>query len=177
MPFDWMRIDKLDSVISILEAGFQDFTKMEDYNTREQSHDAFAYQGNADANANANANANLNLTSHYKMQHTKYKFALPHEYQGGQLDISKFQEKYSRRIARFLEVGRMKEMRKVFVRLGNAKDLGGVGRLKTTLDKLGVMNYEVKYIVLEEWEYTIPKDEPFRWQRDYIPWKVNLILE
>jgi len=39
------------------------------------------------------------------------------------------------------------------------------------------VNYEIKFITLEEWDGLIPKDVPFRWQREYIPWKKILILQ
>ena len=181
MPFDWMRIDKLASVISILEAGFQDFTTLENYIIKPQSVNAFAYQGLQDGDGGL-------VKSHNKMTHAKYKFTLPHEYRGAVLDTTEFQEKYSRRIARFLKVGRSAEVGKVFVRLGSIKECGGgsPGRgddgnggklLNKTLDGLGIVNYEIKYIYLEEWEHLIAAGGHFTWQRDYIPWEKILILE
>jgi hypothetical protein len=167
MPFDWMRIDKLQYVISILEAGFNDFAKFESYTIKQQSL-AFDYFDSKDGTT---------IKSQYRMVHTKYKFILPHEYHDTSIEPAKFQEKYSRRIARFLEIGRNSALRKVFIRLGTVKELELIGKLHATLETLDIVNYEIKHIVVEEWEKLIPKDESFRWQRDYIPWEKILIIQ
>lgn len=109
------------------------------------------------------------------MVHTKYKFILPHEYQGSLIDSKEFQKKYSRRIAKFLEIGRDRKIQKIYIRLGTIKELELIGTLQAALDKLDIVNYKIKYITLEEWDGLIPKDEPFRWQRDYIPWNHVLL--
>lgn len=168
MPFDWMRIDNLQNVISILEAGFSEFAKFESYNIKQQSI-AFDY-------FDSNSEDCVSIKSQCRMVHTKYKFILPHEYQDLMINTGSFQEKYSRRISRFLEIGRNQKVYKVFVRLGHTKELELIENLQSALDKLGIVNYEIKYIILEEWAGVIPNDEPFLWQRDYIPWKQILIL-
>lgn len=160
MPFDWMRIDKLADVISILEAEFNDFAKFDSYTINQQSL-AFEYFA---------TNVSANVKSQYKMIHKKYKFILPHEYQGDYIDQFQFEAKYARRIKRFLEIGKDSKIHKVFVRLGTLKEQKLISKLEAVLDGLGIVNYEIKYIVLEEWNNLIPKDMPFRWQRDYIPW-------
>lgn len=169
MPFDWMRIDKLQYVISILEAEFNDFAKFESYSIKAQSL-AFDY-----VDVDSKANVNENEKSLYRMVHTKYKFILPHEYQGSLIDSKEFQKKYSRRIAKFLEIGRDRKIQKIYIRLGTIKELELIGTLQAALDKLDIVNYKIKYITLEEWDGLIPKDEPFRWQRDYIPWNHVLL--
>jgi len=166
MPFDWMRIDNLQNVISILEAGFSEFASFKSYNIKPQSL-SFDYFDVVEDES---------IKSQCRMVHTKYKFILPHEYQGLMINTGNFQEKYSRRISRFLEIGRNQKVHKVFVRLGHTKELELIENLHSALDKLGIVNYEIKYITLEEWDSVIPNDEPFRWQRDYIPWKQILIL-
>jgi Putative papain-like cysteine peptidase (DUF1796) len=169
MPFDWMRIDKLQDVISILDAGFNEFARIDSYTIKGQVL-AFDY-------FDSDTKEGKPIKSECKMLHTKYKFTLPHEYQGTQLDSREFQEKYSRRICRFLEIGRNSKMHKVFVRLGQSKELNALVNLEITLDKLGIVNYEIKFISLEDWEDAIPKDKPFQWQREYIPWEKILILQ
>jgi len=159
MPFDWMRIDNLLSVISILEDEFRDFARFESYNIKQQSL-AFDYFGSSGAS----------MKSEFRMVHSKYKFILPHEYQGSQIEPLQFEEKYSRRIARFLDIGRNPALPKVFIRLGSARDTSNLARLQTALDNLGCVNYKVQYINLEDYNILIPKDEKFGWQRDYIPW-------
>jgi len=167
MPFDWMRIDKLQDIITVLEAGFNEFASFESYNIKQQSL-AFDY-------CDFDSKDSVSIKSQYRMVHTKYKFILPHEYQGCWIDSREFQKKYSRRIVRFLEIGRNSALRKVFVRLGTVKELELLDKLHATLESLDMVNYEIKHIALEEWDDSIPKDEPFRWQRDYIPWAQILI--
>jgi hypothetical protein len=167
MPFDWMRIDNLQDVISLLEARFYEFARIDSYIIKRQSlaFDYFDSRG-----------VDKPIKSECKMIHTKYKFILPHEYQGMIIDSRDFQEKYSRRITRFLEVGRNSKMHKVFVRLGPMQELNFLLNLQGALDKLGIVNYEIKFIKLEERADSIPKDKPFQWQREYIPWEKILIL-
>lgn len=160
MPFDWMRIDKFADIISILEAEFNDFARFDLYTIKKQSL-AFEY---------FNKDASADIKSQCKMIHKKYKFILPHEYQGDYIDRLQFEEKYSRRITRFLEIGRYSKIHKVFVRLGTLKEKKLISKLEAVLDRLGIVNYEIKYIILEEWNKLIPLDTLFRWQRDYIPW-------
>ena len=173
MPFDWMRIDNLQYIISILEAAFNDFAKFESYSIKEQSL-AFDYV-DVDVDSKENVKENVNEKSQYRMVHTKYKFILPHEYQGTMIDSREFQDKYSRRIARFLEIGRDGKIHKIYIRLGTIKELELIGNLHAVLDKLDIVNYKIKYIILKEWDGVIPKDEPFRWHRDYIPWDYLLL--
>lgn len=175
MPFDWMRIDNLQYIISILEAAFNDFAKFESYSIKEQSL-AFDYVDvDVDVDSKENVKENVNEKSQYRMVHTKYKFILPHEYQGTMIDSREFQDKYSRRIARFLEIGRDGKIHKIYIRLGTIKELELIGNLHAVLDKLDIVNYKIKYIILKEWDGVIPKDEPFRWHRDYIPWDYLLL--
>ena len=167
MPFDWMRIDKLQDVITVLEAGFNEFASFESYNIKQQSL-AFDY-------FDFDSEDSASIKSQYRMVHSKYKFILPHEYQGSLIDSREFQKKYSRRISRFLEIGRNSALRKIFVRLGTVKELELIGKLHAVLETLDIVNYEIKHIFVEEWDKFIPKDKPFRWQRDYIPWAQILI--
>lgn len=178
MPFDWMRIDKLQQVIFILENEFNDFARFESYSIKKQNLEFDYFDIDKEKQINKNRiNENrinekrINEKSNYKMVHKKYKFILPHEYKGSDIDSFNFEAKYSRRIERFLEIGRNPALRKVFIRLGKAKDARNLTRLHNALDKLGIVNYIVKYISLEEWDYLILNTETFQWQRDYIPWE------
>lgn len=164
MPFDWMRIDNLLSIISILEDEFRDFARFESYNIKQQSL-AFDYFGSSGAS----------MKSEYRMVHSRYKFILPHEYQGSRIEPLQFAEKYSRRIARFLDIGRNEKIRKIFVRLGTKKEQPLHTKLHNALDKLGIVNYTIKYIMYNEWDEFIPQGVPFQWQRDYMPWEEILM--
>lgn len=170
MPFDWMRIDNLLSVISILKDEFRDFARFESYIIKQQSL-AFDYFGTSGASGAGSASQK----SECRMVHSRYKFILPHEYQGTQIDPTNFAEKYSRRIARFLEIGRNEKIRKIFVRLGTKKEETYSTNLHNALDSLGIVNYTIKYIIYNEWDELIPQGVPFQWQRDYMPWKEILM--
>lgn len=167
LPFDWMRIDKLENIISIIKMGFNDFARFDSYIIKQQSLE-FDY---------FDTNASSNVKSQFKMTHKTYKFILPHEYQDNYIDKMEFEAKYDRRIKRFLDIGRNPKIHKVFVRLGTLKEQKLINQLEEALNKLDIMNYQIKYLVLEEWNDFISKDKPFRWQRDYIPWIELLITQ
>jgi hypothetical protein len=160
LPFDWMRIDNMDSICNILESRFDGFANFAEYNIKKQS-DNF---DNFDITA---------CKSRYKMVHRQYGFTLPHEYNDSSISIPDFEEKYSRRIARFNSIVLDASIHKIFVRMNNLKDI--TNKLENVLDYYGVTNYKVIHIVADEYEELIPKYEPFRWQRDYIPWEQILI--
>lgn len=174
MPFDWMRIDNISSVISILEDEFREFARFESYTIKQQSL-AFDYFDSR-YSGSVNSPDNSSHKSECRMVHSRYKFILPHEYQGCKIEPVSFEEKYSRRIARFLEIGRNEKITKIFVRLGTKKEHVLHTKLNNALDMLGIVKYTIKYIILEEWEELIPRDAPFRWKRDYIPWN-DILLE
>ena len=173
MPFDWMKIENLKNVIAILENEFKNIANFECYEVKKQSLEAFNYFiSNKESQESQESQV---IKSQKKLVHKEYKFILPHEYKNESINIMEFQDKYSRRIKRFLEIGRNQDIKKIFVRCGNKKEIILESSLQCILDKLGIVHYEIKFIILEEWEKFIPKDKPFSWHRDYIPWHDLLI--
>lgn len=158
LPFDWMRIDKLYSVCDILESRFAGFATFEEYEIKYQSDnfDSFNVTG---------------VKSRYKMIHRKYGFTLPHEYNNSSISIPEFEEKYSRRIARFNSIVLDATITKVFVRLDNGKDNKSRNNLEEVLERYGVTNYKVIQVIADDYKDLIPKEAPYSWQRHYIPWK------
>jgi hypothetical protein len=163
MPFDWARIDKLSSIIAILESGFQDIADFNQYNIKQQS-DNFIVQPSIDNTQSSGSKSRVRLV------HKVYKLVLPHEYNNNELDVIEFEERYSRRIARFMNIGKCIDIKKVYVRLGTRNEVARLeDSLVKVLNKLGFCNYEVKFIILDEWESKL-EETTFTWQRQYIPW-------
>jgi ribosomal protein L23 len=158
-PFDWMKITKLDNLIGILDNDFVEFNRFDSYIIKSQS-DRFDYFDGD----------NCNMKSSNKLIHKKYSFVLPHEYNENDIDILEFEKKYSRRIEKFRTIVRNKEIRKVFVRLGNTKEQKKEIILEATLNKYGCQNFRLQIINMDDYK-KFSSQEEFNWHRDYIPWQ------
>ena len=105
------------------------------------------------------------------MTHKEYGFTLPHEYRENMINIVEFENKYSRRIERFISVGRNENIHKIFVRLCDKKE--EKQKLEDALYKLGFVNFQIKYINMDSYSNLISLccgKSGFNWRRDYIPW-------
>lgn len=160
MPFDWMRIDNLDALITILASGFKDIAVFSQYKRKPQSD-------------NFDNNSIARIKSRIRLVHKVYKFILPHEYQDHDIDITGFEARYARRISRFLALGKDQTIRKVFVRLGTTSETTCTAyeSLYSVLRSIGFSNYEVKMVNMDEW---LP-GAVYEWKRHYIPWEKILI--
>jgi hypothetical protein len=159
MPFDWMLIQKLESVCDILASEFMEFTHIDNYITKVQN-DKF---DNCDSQE---------YKSLKKLVHKRYGFTLPHEFIKEQIDMLEFENKYSRRIARFQSICKNESIQKVFIRLGNSKEKGKITKLDDILGQCGYSNYEVKWINVDDFQ--IGEGEVYTWQRNYLPWNTLL---
>lgn len=177
MPFDWMKITRIDKLISILDNDFRDFKDFSKYDFKEQS-PVFDYI------VNDNCGWQTELKSLVKMMHKEYEFVLPHEYRENMINIVEFENKYTRRIERFRSIGRNENIHKIFVRLcdkkeekQNLKD-NNKQKLEDALSRLGFVNFQIKYINMDAYNNLIHcccgKSE-FDWHRDYIPWSDLLV--
>jgi hypothetical protein len=167
LPFDWMKLDKLEDLLTILDNNFREFAKFNSYIVKTQS-DNFEY---ADTDVEK-------VLSRRKLIHSKYKFILPHEYVNDILNIEQFETKYARRIIKFQKLVTDNSIKKIFVRLCCNKELKEVKNkmyLEECLFKYGCKNFEVVVINYNDYDSFIPMQ--FVWQRDYIPWKKILKLE
>jgi len=169
MPFDWMKLDKLEDLISILDNNFTGFENFDNYIVKSQS-DNFV---NMDFEK---------VLSRRKMIHNKYNFILPHEYMNDTLDIDEFEKKYARRIVRFQTLVTDASIKKIFVRLcGNKESIEKTGEVKNKvyleecLSMYGCVNFKVIIINYNDYESLI--QDKYTWQRDYIPWSNVLELE
>ena len=120
LPFDWMKIPTINSIISILQNDFDGFCEINQYDIKPQSAN-FAYCGAHDNSSSASMLTNIsNIKSNFKLIHKKYGFILPHEFNGDLLDITKFKAKYTRRIERFRAYTKSTIHDVYFIRLDNA---------------------------------------------------------
>jgi hypothetical protein len=172
MPFDWMKLTSIDKLISILDNNFRDFQDFSKYDFKAQS-PVFDYI------VNDNSGWQTELKSLVKMTHKEYGFTLPHEYRENMINIVEFENKYSRRIERFISVGRNANIHKIFVRLCDKKEDKKEAKqnkkqiLENALYKLGFVNFQIKYINMDSYSNLISLccgKSGFNWRRDYIPW-------
>ena len=171
LPFDWMKLDKLQDLLSILDDNFAEFAKFDSYIVKTQA-DNFEYV-NTDVNTDVEK-----VLSRRKLIHSKYKFTLPHEYINDTLNIEQFETRYARRIDRFQRLVKDSSIKKIFVRLSGNKESKEVKNkmyLEECLFRYGCKNFEVVVINYNNYDSLIPNE--FTWQRDYIPWKKTLELE
>jgi len=169
LPFDWMKLDKLQDLLSILDDNFAEFAKFDSYIVKTQT-DNFE-------NFNMNSEKEKVL-SRRRLIHTKYKFTLPHEYINDTLNIEQFETRYARRIVRFQTLVTDSSIKKIFVRLSGNKESKEVKNkmyLEECLFRYGCKNFEVVVINYNNYDSLIPNE--FTWQRDYIPWQKTLKLE
>lgn len=174
-PFDWMKLEKVTSIINMIQNDFEGFCNIDQY-------EIFPQYANFMYNENEEESVDLvNLTeipeklSKFKMVHKKYRFTLPHEYDGEHLDIEKFKAKYTRRIERFRKYVKDSKFEITFIRLGSFKDKKHMGTLSDVLDDYCKHdNFSIYY--LNESLYELPKTENFIWTREHIPWLKILSL-
>ena len=172
MPFDWMKITNLDKLCAILDNDFANFADFSKYEVKAVNEVKEVNEQSAVFDFIDNCDSEEKIKSLVKLTHREYGFTLPHEAQLDKIDISKFEEKYSRRIERFRQIVRNPEIQKIFIRLGNTKEQKKInlGYLENTLSRYGCKNYKVKFINMDDYAQLIPKGEEFDWHRDYIPW-------
>jgi hypothetical protein len=174
MPFDWMKLDKLQDLIAILDNNFMGFEKFDNYTVKSQSDNFINMDG-------VNMGSEKVL-SRRKLIHNKYKFILPHEYMNDILDIEQFETKYARRIIRFRTLVTDSSIKKIFVRLCGDKETREKSNyvknkiyLEECLARYGCVNFKVIVINYNDYDSLIP--DKYTWQRDYIPWSEVLELD
>lgn len=159
MPFDWLKLDKVQDLISVLDNNFDSFNKFDSFTVKEQSDnfDNFEKQ-------------ETKILSRRRLIHNKYKFIMPHEYVDDYLDIKQFEEKYARRTARFKTLVKDSNIKKVFVRLCNKKENNEKNKilLEECLSRYGCKNFDI--IIINYNDYDMLLQSAFEWQREYIPW-------
>ena len=182
LPFDWMKIPTINSIISILQNDFDGFCEINQYDIKPQSAN-FAYCGAHDNSSSASMLTNIsNIKSNFKLIHKKYGFILPHEFNGDVLDITKFKAKYTRRIERFRAYTKSTLHDVYFIRLDNANTDKQLEKYKINQIKLNttlktyfsIVNLKTVYI--NEYTFINLLDiTTFQWTRQYIPWADILI--
>ena len=171
MPLDWFRIDKPESVLSILENDFLDIANLSMYKATKQS-EMFNYFNSQNTLSGESENP---IKSLMRLKHIKYGLIAPHEYIGADIDIDHFQGKYTRRIERFRKIVCDPDIRKVFVYLDQSgKEL--MEKFKMALTRYGCVNFDIVIVKTRDYDHLIPVDQPFDWRREYIDWKSILLM-
>jgi len=95
------------------------------------------------------------------------KMILPHEFMNDDFNFDEYKSKYERRIQRFINIVKDKDIRKIFVRADN-NDIGEdkKNHLNKILENYGCVNFEIKFINYLEYKLI----GEFNWQRDYVNW-------
>ena len=164
MPFDWMKITNVEKLVAILDNDFAGFSTFSKYEVKSQN----------SIFDNFDVNEGITIKSLNKLTHREYGFTLPHEYMGDIIQVPEFEEKYSRRIERFRKIVKDANIKIILVRLGNTKEGKKQCILEDALVRYGCMNYEVRFINMDNYVGNIPNDVEFDWHREYIPWQALL---
>jgi len=169
MPLDWFRIDKPETVLSILENDFQDIANLSMYKATNQS-EMFNYFDGQNQQSREPINS---IKSLIRLKHIRYGFIAPHEYIGTDINIDHFQGKYTRRIERFRKIAHDHDIRKIFVYLDNTKTGNSEinEKFKIALARYGCVNFDLVIVKTSDYNHLIPTDQPFDWRREYINWK------
>lgn len=169
-PFDWVKCDNIKMICETLDNGFSNF--FENYQLIEQNDkfDKFDKFDNFDKFNNFDKFDNDKIKSRVKIK-LKNNMVLPHEAKNFDFDVSKYNDKYRRRIDRFNKVVNDKDIKKIFIRCDNKKIKDTEKELLIkSLNDYGCINYDIIFINYSDF---ICVDE-FTWKRDYIDWKVFL---
>jgi hypothetical protein len=163
-PFDWIKIDKIEMLEDTLEKNFSIF--FENYQIKQQS-DNFDNFDNFDDNIKE-----IKQIKSKKRLILSNKIILPHEFVNDDFNFDEYKNKYERRIQRFINVVKDKDIRKIFVRADN-NDIGEDKKkhLNKILENYGCINFEIKFINYSEYKLV----GEFNWQRDYVNWRDLLI--
>jgi len=152
-PFDWLKCDMIESIILILKDNFSNFYNNNNFIIKKQSNNFL--------------NMEQDIISEYKIIIKPYNITLPHEFTLSNFDYTIYKTKYERRIERFINIIKDKNIKKVLIRSGTTKTLSNdmICKLKEELDKFGAVNYRIKIV-----NYDMYEIDNFTWKRDYIDW-------
>jgi hypothetical protein len=153
-PFDWIRCNRTEDIISLMENKFQHFFD-EEYLIKEKEVDNFPLI----KDDMILSNKSINIV----MKHKLYSIIFPHEIRKGYeyLDMMIVKEKYMRRVNRFYDVCTNSIVKKVFVRITNKKD--DYEKIDRCLKKFAC-NYELRIILIDK------KTKYSNWKKDEIDW-------
>lgn len=121
-PFDWLLIKNLDTVYSLIENDFIDFLKP----------DYLQYKNNIRESFLKNDNNIVNEVSLIRVTNTKYKIHFLHDFESPD-ELEKVVEKYNRRINRFYEIMRDKNMIKHLFYLSSISETNESGKKLNSL--------------------------------------------
>ena len=164
-PLDWCSSPHLETIIQLFKTNFEGFDKFDNYTIKKQSIQNF--------NTSLETSLFLDSTikSYNKLLHKQYKIVLPHEYEGNEIDIEKFETKYFRRIKRLLTLLHSSNNDVIFIRLGNTKEKQKIIELENILQARCKCKFKLLFINYDDY-----KTSDYNWYRGYIPWKTILTI-
>jgi len=156
-PFDWVKTNNLIDILALLNNNFQFLTDPAYLEiVRESDKFPLLEENWIDASSR-------NLV----LKHKKYNILFPHEIKYTDdtkiIDQQIFNmcEKYNRRIARFLEILKDREIKKIFIRITDKKEIPEL--LLNTLRNI-TNNFELKFIKLDKtMKFSCWKKNEYNW--------------
>jgi len=127
LPFDWIRINNINSLIAVLETNFQYFL---DNLIIERESDKFPIIAEDYIDT---------ISKTLVIKNTRYNIMFPHEIKE-EYELEIFKEKYYRRINRFIEIIKDPSIKKIFIRASNKTE--NIELLNKTLAKI-TNNYKL----------------------------------
>jgi hypothetical protein len=150
-PFDWIKTNNILMICDVIEKDFSIF--FSNYKTKQQSDNFINFD-----------------TPEYKSKvqlKLENGIIMPHEAYEDIFNVDEYTKKYMRRIERFRNIIRNKNIKKIFIRTDEKKVIDiNKEKLLRTLDNYGCVNYEVRFVSYSDYVCK----ENFTWQRDYIDW-------
>ncbi len=156
-PFDWIKTNNLNDIITLLENNFQFFVGKNFLEVKEISNKFPLLVDNW----------NEELSENIVLKHKLFNITFPHELSKENSDIDNIIEKYIRRIERFNQVICNDKIKKIFIRITNKNNQDEENKLKRILE-LKATNFEIRYIRINK------KDKFSSWKKDELDWKTIL---
>jgi hypothetical protein len=155
-----MKINNIDTLLSILNNNFFNFLNKEKWIIQKQSFN-FNY---------IDEDIDEDIKSMLKLKHIDYKIILPHEAINNELNLDEFIAKYNKRIIRFNKIIKSSKQKIFYIGLDEINEINK-DKIISCLNNYGCINYHIKFIEYDKFKLI----DEFSWQRNWIPWDVFFI--
>lgn len=150
-PFDWLLIPNLIDIINLINNDFINFI----------SQDYLQFKNTSANFPLINDTWNDKYTDMYRVKHKLYNIQFLHDFNIN-YNIDNIKEKYNRRIKRFDEIMKNKNIKKLLYRIGSKKD--NIDLLIKTFNNKNYTNYQINFKSFDE----INKSDT--WKRENFDW-------
>jgi hypothetical protein len=159
LPFDWMKINNIETLIEILNDSFFNFLHKDKWLIIQQSPN-FNYIDDTIVD---------DVKSLLKLKHITHSVILPHESINDIIILDKVFEKYNRRVDRFNKIIKSNDPKIIYIGADKIND-GDKQKIIKCLDNIGCINYKIKFIEYQSY----PVIGEYSWHREWIPWNIVL---